>query len=486
MLLLTAAVASPNFAQAAEKGVVVDLTWGVDQATQDRTAQAIADTGAQWVRMNVGWRWTETAKGEYDQAMLDKVDRAVALSRGAGARVVMLVDQTPQWASGKPDVRFPPSDPADLADFYGFLVARYGAQVDAWEVWNEPNHPNYWQPDPTKNPNACGDYLQLLRAVAPVIRAGDATAPVLFGGLAWNDYPYLERCYAIDADMGDHFDAMNTHPYAMGGAAPETLRDESPADGRLDYQTFLAYREVRRTMADHGDVKPVWLTEFGWSTATDGHPLGNVTPETQADYLTRAYRVLEQDAYVPVATWYNLRNTYTGNDGPGWLDQLGLMKTDFSPKPSYFAFKAYAPPRPPAPPAAPGEEVPPATQTPPPAEDPRPGEPVAPRPGQSPTSLRLRVRRGAARGRLQRVRLYGSARGTRTGVARLYVETRHRGRWRRLRRTVTAIRPTGAYGRTLRLPRGRRYRAYAVFPGSPALAPSVSRYARFRTSAARR
>ena len=88
----------------------------------------------------------------------------------------------------------------------------------------------------------------MLKAVAPVIRAGDPTARVLFAGLAWNDYAYLERCLVLAPDLPDSFDVMVTHPYAMAGAAPETESDVAPQDGRLDYQTFLAYREIRRTL----------------------------------------------------------------------------------------------------------------------------------------------------------------------------------------------------------------------------------------------
>ena len=62
---------------------------------------------------------------------------------------------------------------------------------------------------------------------------------------------------------------------------------------------------------------------MGWSTCTDDHPLGCVTPAVQASYLTRAYELIEQDPYVQVAIWYSLRNI--GADGPSWLDQLGLF-----------------------------------------------------------------------------------------------------------------------------------------------------------------
>jgi hypothetical protein len=68
-----------------------------------------------------------------------------------------------------------------------------------------------------------------------------------------------------------------------------------------------------------------------------------VSSQAQADYLLRAYRMLEQDPYVQVAIWYNFRNNWWDRDADGWEFQCGLMRTDFTPKPSYAAFKSYVP-----------------------------------------------------------------------------------------------------------------------------------------------
>jgi hypothetical protein len=46
---------------------------------------------------------------------------------------------------------------------------------------------------------------------------------------------------------------------------------------------------------------------------------------------------------VQVAFWYNLRNEYWANDENSWVTQLGLMTTDFTPKPAYYAMKNVVP-----------------------------------------------------------------------------------------------------------------------------------------------
>src|SRR5919202_5205331 len=93
-------------------------------------------------------------------------------------------------------------------------------------------------------------------------------------------------------------------------------------------------------MVANGEDKPIWFTEFGWSTTS-----GNcgVSEATQADYLTKALRFVEQDAYVQVALWYNFRNNYWDHDSDTIEARYGLLRTDFSQKPAYQAFKSYAP-----------------------------------------------------------------------------------------------------------------------------------------------
>ena len=463
LLVLVAPAAAP----AAQKGVVTDMTWGVDQQTLDRTAAALADTGAQWTRINLPWRYGEPVEGTFDASMFAKVETAIALIRSAGSRVILTIEQPPEWASGSPDPRYPPTDPSDLARFVDYAATRLGATVDAWEIWNEPNHPHFWFPDPQADPNACAGYAQLLRAAYPVIKVRDPGAVVLFAGLAFADFPYVERCYAADPGIGTFFDAMALHPYAMGGKAPEAVVDSDPADGRQDAKTFLGYREVRRSMAERGDPKPIWLTEFGWSTATDGHELGNVTLDGQADYLTRAYKLLEQDDYVPVATWYSLRNV--GADGIDWLSQLGLMWTNFTPKPAYGAFKAYVPP---GGPGANAVTVPPADQ-----------RPAAAR---RKTAIRVTARRlktpAGARRPGVRFRLSGSVTGGPRG-GRVTLRIQRAGAKRRWRTTATLRTRLASrrFARIVRIPAGARWRVRASYAGTATYAASASKYAYLST-----
>jgi hypothetical protein len=451
----------PAFAQAVvEKGVVTDLTWGSTTDDQDRTGQKIVESGAQWALMVVKWAEVEpTTKGSYDQASLDRLDRAVTVARSAGAKVIVTVYTSPPWASGAPEWDRPPADPADYGDFIGFLAARYQGQVAAWEIWNEENLSRFWMPTPS-----AGDYARLLKAAYPAAKQADPSARVLFGGMQYNDYRFLEAAYAAEPDVGDYFDAVATHAYVFGGGPPEEVAYEP--DGRMARESFGAYQEVRASLLAQGDDKPIFLTELGWSTSVS-NPWG-VTLEEQADYLTRAYRQVAAHPYVEAALWYQLRNNFWNNDGDSWDDQLGLLRTDFSPKPAWAAFVAVDGTVGPTPSGgeSPGPAAPPAAG---------PGNPPGPVARQA-TATSLTVRRLVVRAarigsRLRRpttsLNLSGSVRNARRGVARILVQRREGRRWRTVavrRRAVGAdgrFRPVNLVG-----VRPARWRARATYLGS--------------------
>ncbi|MGH2836809.1 MAG: cellulase family glycosylhydrolase [Thermoleophilaceae bacterium] len=305
-----------------------DLTWGIGDSELAQTQAAISDLGAKWVRLEFRWNEGEPRRDFHDNGTLRKWDRAVETADAAGARIVAVVHSAPSWASGAGDAYGTPSDPRDFAAFMRFLADRYRGQVAAWEIWNEPNATRFW---PT-GPNAA-EYVDLLRPAHAAVKESDPNALVVFGGTSYNDYEYVERAYAAGAQ--GHFDVMAVHPYSDQWSPDQVWH----SGGRQVVKTFTAYREVRKSMLANGDDKPIWFTEFGWSTTTG---TAGVTQVEQAEYLARALCIVEHDPYVQVALWYNLRNNHWNDDADQWETQLGLMKTTFERKPAYTAFKNHS------------------------------------------------------------------------------------------------------------------------------------------------
>jgi hypothetical protein len=214
----------------------------------------------------------------------------------------------------------------------------------------------------------------------------------------------------------------------------------------------------------------MWLTEFGWSTTSDNW---GVSAQTQADYLLRAYRMLEQDSYVQVAIWYNFRNNWWDKDADGWEYQCGLMRTDFTPKPSYAAFKSYVP-------GAPASASSASVSTDSATSSALRAPTVRTR---TLTSLRVALQRPrgarATRRSFSPVLVSGTVRGAKSGRVAIRIEP-----VRKARAGVVSISRTGVvnrYGKykvSVRV-RSGRWRARATYRGSSKAGPSTSKYRYF-------
>ncbi len=274
--------------------------------------------GISLVRVAVEWRRLQPNNAnEYDEwysgVLADFLNRA----NRHGVQVYLMVAGAPCWASADPykncaayryNHSSPPANPTHYANMMRELVRRHGNQVVAWEIWNEPNIGRFWtSPDPIA-------YSNLLKATYPAIKAQKGNAVVLGGALAGTDFEFLQGMYAQNANQ--FYDALSIHPYVKG----------SPTDCSIYLWSFYCGVEGFRAMMLHNrDYKPVWFTEFGWSSASVGE-------HNQAQYLQQAMQTMNKWDFVPVASWYNLIDNV--NSGAANHEQyMGLFRANGQPKP---------------------------------------------------------------------------------------------------------------------------------------------------------
>src|SRR3954452_23617304 len=183
--LATNAAAAPGPGLGAKAGISVGgavFPWQ-SSAAQARDVGAFAATGAQWIRMDLQWNVVQS--GGRDAWNWGNFDAMAQLAERNGLKVLFVVTWTPKWANGGASQFTPPSNPADYARFFAAAVNRYkpgGAartNVRAWEIWNEPNSPHFWN-----GPADSARYTQLLRAAYPWGKLGDPGATIVTGGLA--------------------------------------------------------------------------------------------------------------------------------------------------------------------------------------------------------------------------------------------------------------------------------------------------------------
>ena len=333
LLVLLASLLAPAAAHAVATGAVIGPRTNGENVDQvDRIARA----GSDWVRIYVDWSSLEPTPGELSAFYLREYDGRVARARAAGLKVLMVVTNSPRWASGSSAPASAPNRPEDYGSVVRRMVGRYAGRVSAWEMWNEPDLDAFKED--------AGRYAAVLRAGHAAVKATDPAATVVLGGLVGNHYRYLERVYA--AGGGGAFDAVGVHTDAacITAGPGEQYRE---TDGRIGRYSFTGYREVRRTMLANGDDKPIWATEIGWSTLTspcrvngaDGSKPSGVSETTQARYLTQAYRCLQAEPYVAVAFWFSLQDVSRSNTES---HRFGLLRDDGRPKPAYAAFREFA------------------------------------------------------------------------------------------------------------------------------------------------
>jgi polysaccharide biosynthesis protein PslG len=301
-------------------------------ATQGRDFDTIAAAGAHWIRMDVNWDVVQhDGPTSYNWAPFDGVVRA---ARARGLDVLATIVYTPPWARpAGTAANTPPVSIAAYAEFARAAATRYGPLgVHAYEIWNEPNNASFWAPRAD-----AARYTELLTAAASAVRAADAKAFVVTGGMSpaldagGNIAPvtFLEDVYAHGGKAS--FDAVGHHPYCWPAM---------PGDAEwwsAWHQMAGAPKSLRSVMAANGDAgKQIWATEFG--APTDGPAGAYVDEAAQAHMVTRAYKLFESYPWAGPLFWYAARDLGTSRSTRE--NFFGLLHNDFSPKPAYAAFRA--------------------------------------------------------------------------------------------------------------------------------------------------
>lgn len=309
-------------------GMASHPMWGNVYSTRDIDTELdrMAAAGARWIRFDISWRYIERVRDTYDAYALSRLDYIVDGARARGIEPQIVVIETPSWANGGAGMFAPPTYMSHYAAFVRDMVARYRGRVTYWEIWNEPDLSQFWQP--AKDP---AGFAAMLRAAYTAAKQANPSAQIISGGLCGNNTKFLQDVYAAGAQ--GYFDLLGVHPYS-GERGP--YGDYWPGSFEEVRWNFGGLAEMKKIMEANGDGgKHMWISELGWSTGTFYQ---GVTEAKQAEYTRQAYeRLINEFPYVDALMVYNARNK--GTDPTSKEDNFGLMRSDYSPKPSYSAFK---------------------------------------------------------------------------------------------------------------------------------------------------
>lgn len=320
-----------------------------DAAGASFTQEALSEVknaGFSWIRIQGQWRSIEPSQGQFSFSSLDNQINAAAAK---GIHVIVSVVKSPTWADPTGGI---PANTAPYQTLMQKLASRYKGKVQAWEIWNEENLATE-----TGGHVDVGRYVNLLKAGYTGVKAGDANAIVLFGGLtptgvndpsiAIDDVQYLSQAYQYNnGEIKSYFDDLGAHPGGNNNP-PDTMwpSDPGPGPGWQNDPSFYFRRveQLRQVMIDNHDAaKQIWLTEFGWTTLNQAPGYGygaQVTPQDQAKYLVRAFQIArDQWPWVGVMAVWNLDYsviTTPKDEKYAW----SVINSNWTAKPAYTALK---------------------------------------------------------------------------------------------------------------------------------------------------
>jgi hypothetical protein len=307
-------------------GVNQDLEWDPPQQV-GAEIRLMKSAGVRWLRLPLRWNWLEPERGHYQW---DRVDSVVDRAAAAGLKLLAVLGGTPAWSSGMATVNltvgvhrdaFAPNSTTDFADYVSSVVRHFRGRVQAYELFNEPNSPNHWQPAPD-----AARFIELLCAGYGAAKHADLRSVIVAGGLNGNGLSqgpegsrnFLRTIYA--GPGAECFDVLAIHPFAhpieQGLAGLQAWVDET--------------RQYMRARRDHREL---WLTEVGWSSGHCQWGHSTISERQQAEWVRSVYRDLKGAQKV---FWYNFKEVRRNPSDPEF--QWGWLRYDLAPKAAYWSF----------------------------------------------------------------------------------------------------------------------------------------------------
>jgi hypothetical protein len=291
---------------------------------------AIAGNGIQLVRSDARWWDVEPSapRASAHSYNWSKYDAMVQALASHGLRWYPILSSAPGWAAPRSGDYTPvASHIGDFAAYANAFARRYGRGGSFWpahrslspqpvtdyEIWNEQNSTKFW----ASQADAPERYADVYAAARQAIKAADAQARVVIGGLALSNPPsvtdeiqFLSRMLAHRPDLRGAVDGVGLHPY-------------QPTVG----DTFVRLSSVRQTVDQLlGRAVPIDITEVGWSTTMVSDS------ERASDLATLAVQLPQSNCNVDRLLPYSwLSNESDGSNAEDWF---GIWNHNGQPKPS--------------------------------------------------------------------------------------------------------------------------------------------------------
>ncbi len=325
-------------------------------ATEDANILVtMADAGANWTRRGVSWSVIEPVQGSRNWAALNGLAAELATASQRGMQVVLVVSDTPLWAQARPPYQCGAIKSDQLgafADFMRELVTRYRNSVTYWEIWNEPDIDPALVPP--ASPYGCwgdhsdefyggGYYAQMLKAVYPTVKAADAQAQLMVGGLlldcdpriadACSGGPYTNRPSKFLEGIlrnggGNYFDGISFHAYDYGNPLGQYSNSKWNSAWNTTGPVSIAKARFIKSVLSELGVSGKFLMNTESAVVCDICTNDAAFEALKANYVAQVYAAAIAEG-LRANFWYSAL---------GWRNS-GLLNADLSGRPALTAYQ---------------------------------------------------------------------------------------------------------------------------------------------------
>lgn len=303
-----------------------DMSVGMVITLQDKDLSLYQELGVKWLRLgSLPWEIIEPQQGRFD---FDRLDELVNEAKSRGITLVVTINAISSWGSSgriqKTGTYHSSSFPGDINAYKTFLtklVTRYKDSIKYWQIGNEPNTPAFWSGTPK-------EYIELLKISYETIKKASPESQILTAGFACGISKPAKLTDALSRKMisffeavidSQSFDIVDLHNYYL-------------PDKPINNFTFEKYvNEFQAVMRAHGCTKPVWITEFGYSSEIKRKPGFN--EDSQAQLLKKAV-ALSNRMGISKIFWLTMKDRQEGI-----FSHMGLISKDGTKKRAYFVFR---------------------------------------------------------------------------------------------------------------------------------------------------
>lgn len=282
----------------------------------------IGHSGAKNMRDEIEWIRVEREKGVYTFPEVD--ERYMGMLAQIGIKPSLVLDFTNPFYDNN-STPYTDEGRQGFANYGKALLQHYGNQIEWLEVYNEFNIPEFGDRGDGPADSRADYYYPLLKKTYEELKSVRPDLTVV--GMATSGVPltWMEEVFQLGGM--DYMDAISIHPYRFP-RAPEGM-----AHDIANVQNLIR-------QYNNGQLKPIWVTEFGWPTNTGTTGVDNWT---QAEYLVRGHVILLASG-VEKIFWYDFMND--GRSASDSEENFGVIRNSTSrlgahvPKPAFAAYGA--------------------------------------------------------------------------------------------------------------------------------------------------